>query len=176
MHLPLVRTILWLCLIGGKNSMKVQTCMNPDARSIQVEESLQNAARIMWESDCGALPVLNAANQVIGMLTDRDIAMAGFIQGLPLQDIRIKDVMSKSLISVGPDQDLTQAEHLMQTNQLRRLPVVNNKKHLVGFLSLNDIATAYKRDSVQQVKANEVADTLASICTHRVIAKTAAIA
>lgn len=156
--------------------MKVQACMNPEFKTIHVDASLQHAAQIMWESDCGALPVLNNEKQVIGMITDRDIAMAGFIQGLPLRDIRVKDVMSKSLISIEPEQNLAKAEHLMQTNQLRRLPVVNNKKQLLGILSLNDIASAYKRDSGKQVTAHEVAETLASICTHRTLAKTAAVA
>lgn len=156
--------------------MKVQACMNPEFKTINVDESLQHAAQIMWEADCGALPVLNHDKHPVGMITDRDIAMAGFIQGLPLRDIRVKDVMSKSLISIGPEQDLAKAEHLMQTNQLRRLPVIDNKKHLVGILSLNDIATAYKRDSGKQIKASEVADTLASICTHRTLMKTAAVA
>ncbi len=156
--------------------MKVQSCMNPEHKSIDVDESLQQAAKIMWEADCGVLPVLNNDKQVIGMITDRDIAMAGFIKGLPLRDIRVKDVMSKSLISTSPEQDLAQAEQLMQVHQLRRLPVINHKKHLVGILSLNDIATAYKRDSGKQVKASEVADTLASICTHRTLAKAASAA
>jgi CBS-domain-containing membrane protein len=84
--------------------------------------------------------------------------------------------MSKSLVSIGPEQDLTEAEQLMQSKQLRRLPVLDSKKHLVGILSLNDIATVYKRDNGKQVKANELADTLASICTHRTLIKTAAVA
>tara|TARA_Y100001951_G_C11230317_1_gene234203 strand:- start:23 stop:475 length:453 start_codon:yes stop_codon:yes gene_type:complete len=149
--------------------------MNPDIRSIQANQTLQQAAQIMWEADCGSLPVLNDDKQTIGMITDRDIAMAGFIQGLPLSDIPVKDVMSKTLISIGPEQDLTEAEQLMQANQLRRLPVLNSKKQLVGILSLNDIAAAYKRDSGKQVNANEVADTLASICTHRTLIKTSAV-
>ncbi|HAW94244.1 MULTISPECIES: CBS domain-containing protein [unclassified Arsukibacterium] len=155
--------------------MKITSCMNPDIRSIQANQTLQQAAQIMWEADCGSLPVLNDDKQTIGMITDRDIAMAGFIQGLPLSDIPVKDVMSKTLISIGPEQDLTEAEQLMQANQLRRLPVLNSKKQLVGILSLNDIAAAYKRDSGKQVNANEVADTLASICTHRTLIKTSAV-
>ncbi|WP_372625566.1 CBS domain-containing protein [Arsukibacterium sp.] len=156
--------------------MKIKSCMNPDIRSINAAETLQQAARIMWEADCGALPVLDDHNQAIGMITDRDIAMAGFIQGLPLSDIPVNSVMSKTLVSIGPEQDLSEAEHLMQANQLRRLPVLNGKKQLVGILSLNDIATAYKRDSGKQVKANEVADTLASICIHRTLVKNSAVA
>lgn len=156
--------------------MKIKSCMNPDIRSIHAAETLQQAARIMWEADCGALPVLNDEKQAIGMITDRDIAMAGFIQGLPLSDIPVKSVMSKTLVSISPEQDLAEAEHLMQANQLRRLPVINSKKQLVGILSLNDIAAAYKRDSGKQVKANEVADTLASICTHRTLVKNSAVA
>jgi CBS domain-containing protein len=153
--------------------MNIQACMNPDTKTIRADESLQHAAKIMWEADCGALPVLNDKQQTIGMITDRDIAMAGFIQGLPLRDILVKSVMSDHLVSIGPEQNLAEAEQLMQANQLRRLPVVDGKKHLLGILSLNDIATAYKRDNGKQVNANEVADTLASICTHRTLAKTA---
>ena len=156
--------------------MKVQTYMTPDVRCIRIQESLQDAAKIMWEADCGALPVLNNEGQVAGMITDRDIAMAGFIQGKSLKDILVSETMSKSLISIKADDDLAAAEKLMQSKQLRRLPVLDSKKKLVGILSLNDIATAYKKYSGRQVKADEVADTLASVCTHRTLAKASATA
>lgn len=156
--------------------MKVQTYMTPEVKSVKAGESLQEAAKIMWESDCGALPVLNNEQQVVGMITDRDIAMAGFIQGRPLRDIQVSECMSKTLFSIGIDEDISAAEKLMQSQQLRRLPVLNSKQHLAGILSLNDIARAYKKDGGKQVKASEVADTLASVCTHRTLAKASAAA
>lgn len=156
--------------------MKIQTYMTPGVKSIKAGESLQDAAKIMWEGDCGALPVINDKQQVVGMITDRDIAMAGFIQGRPLRDIQVSETMSKSLVTVGIDDDLSAAEKLMQSKQLRRLPVLNSKQHLAGILSLNDIARAYTKDGGKQVKANEVADTLASVCTHRTLAKAGAVA
>ncbi|EGM71432.1 CBS domain-containing protein [Shewanella sp. HN-41] len=156
--------------------MKVQSCMTPDVRCIKAEESLLQAAKIMWEVDCGALPVLNNELQVIGMVTDRDIAMAGFIQGRPLRDILVSEAMSKCLVSIGINDELSVAEELMQSKQLRRLPVLDGKQQQVGILSLNDIARAYKADSGKAIKANEVADTLASVCTHRTLAKVSSIA
>lgn len=154
--------------------MKVKACMTPDVRCIRQNDSLQEAAKAMWEQDCGALPVLNSKKQVVGMITDRDIALAGFKLGRSLKDIAVKESMSKSLVSVGLETDLDAAEKLMQSQQLCRLPVVDNERQLKGILSLNDIANAYKRDGGKQVKANEVADTLASIGIHRSLANTAA--
>nr|WP_293385725.1 CBS domain-containing protein [Natronospirillum sp.] len=145
--------------------------MTSEVRAINAEESLQEAAKMMWEGDCGALPVINNENRVIGMITDRDIAMAAFIQGCLLGDIPVGESMSKNLVTTGIDDDLSAAETLMQVHQLRRLPVLDRKQHLVGILSLNDIARSYYKDGGKQVKANEVADTLASVCTHRTLAK-----
>ncbi|WP_417666438.1 CBS domain-containing protein [Pseudidiomarina sp.] len=155
--------------------MKVKTYMSPDVRTIKSKETLQDAAKLMLEADCGALPVLNEKRQLVGMLTDRDIALAGFRKGQPLKEISVADAMSKKAFSINADDQLTVAEELMQKEQIRRLPVLDSSQHLIGILSLSDIAVAFHRDSGRQVKADEVANTLASICRHRSHAHTPAI-
>lgn len=149
--------------------MKVKSCMTQNVRSIKPSESLCDAASLMWDADCGTLPVVDENKKLTGIVTDRDIMMAGFRKGRPLKDITVAETMSKDLISVNADDDLSKAEELMQTEQVRRLPVVDAKKNLVGILSINDIALAYHRDSGREIKADEVANTLASISRHKVL-------
>jgi CBS domain-containing protein len=104
------------------------------------EDNLCAPARAMWEGDCGSIPVVDSWSRVIGMITDRDICMAAYTQGRPLHEIRVQDVMSKTVVSCTTTDSLEQAEELMRRNKVRRLPVLDADRKLVGLLSLNDIA------------------------------------
>ena len=77
--------------------MKVQDVMTRNVAACGVDESLNRAAQLMWECDCGSIPVLDASGSVCGMLTDRDICMAAYTQGLPLTQIPVRNVMSPHL-------------------------------------------------------------------------------
>ena len=147
--------------------MKVGDLMAKLPSSIHQNENLNEAARIMWELDCGFLPVSNDEHEIIGVLTDRDICMAGYTQGLPLQQIPCHVAMSKTLVSCEAGDNLHTAEDLMQHYQVRRLPVLDKQKQLCGILSLNDIALAYQERNAPGMKADEVADTLAAVCRHQ---------
>ena len=94
----------------------------------------------MWEADCGSLPVIDAEGCPIAMITDRDICMAAHFQGAPLHVLRVRDAMSAAIYSCTPTDSVASAEDLMRTHQIRRLPVVNERSHVIGILSLNDIA------------------------------------
>lgn len=146
--------------------MKIDQYMTTNVAVVNAVDSLHSAAHLMWEIDCGALPV-EKDSAVVGMITDRDIAMAAYLCGKPLNEILVDDIMSDELFSCKPSDEIAVAENLMTMNKVRRLPVKDEANKLVGIISLNDIAVAYQSSGGKQVKAVEVAETLSSICSHR---------
>ena len=148
--------------------MKVRDLMTSGVASIDSDDSLSSAARMMWECDCGVIPVTREG-RVLGVITDRDICMASWIRNQPLSELRISDSMSRELFSCSPDDNVSVAERLMQSRQIRRLPVIDREGHLVGILSLADIVRGTERAGrgVSDVSSNEVASTLATICQPR---------
>jgi CBS domain-containing protein len=108
--------------------------------------------------------VINAENRVVGMITDRDIAMAAYINGNRLVDSPVSTTQSRQLISCKRDDDLSAVERLMQAHQVHRVPVVGDNCEPVGILSLNDIAVAY-RSGVKSIKPKELCETLSAICS-----------
>ncbi len=147
--------------------MKVQDIMSKSPSTIRETQYLNDAAYLMWEMDCGCLPVMDDENNVKGVVTDRDICMAGYTNGLPLASIPVSTAMSDTLFCCAADDPVDKAEDIMRHHQVRRLPVVDSKQNLVGILSLNDVALAYKNKTQNSsVKAVEVAKTLASVSEH----------
>ena len=149
--------------------MKTDKLMTRDVRTCRPDDRLTEPARIMWENDCGCVPVVDAQLRVLGMITDRDICMAAYTQGRRLEDIHVQIVMSKSVHCCRSDDDVSAAEELMRTQKLHRLPVVDDSRRLVGLLSLNDLACRAAIEQGQkdkQVSLEEVGRTLAAVCAH----------
>lgn len=143
--------------------MDVRTVMQRDVHCVRASESLFEAAKRMWDHDCGCLPVLDDTGDCNAMITDRDICMAAFITGRPLRDIRVAEACSKRLVSCLDSDDIEDAEALMRMHRRRRLPVFNDEGELAGILSLTDLA---RKALVQrrQLPPTSVVETLASIC------------
>ena len=152
--------------------MKVSELMTTDVRNCWANEPLDRAAKLMWESDCGSLPVLDQNGKVVGMITDRDICMAAFTQAELLARIPISRAMSPELHSCAPDEDLDKVEKRMRAHQIRRVPVLDNEGRLRGVLSLADIAQRAAKEAKgkagsRQVSFAEVGETLAAVTTPR---------
>ena len=113
----------------------------------------------------------NGDGKVIGVVTDRDIAMAAYSQGKQLWAIPVTEAMAHKVIACHADDGISQAEALMRDNQVRRLPVLNQSEHLVGILSLNDLAREAQREmgagKRAEVTGEAVAATLATVCEPR---------
>ena len=120
--------------------MKVKDVMTTNVRTCFMSDGLATAAQLMWDHDCGCVPVLNEHGRVVGMITDRDICIAAFFQGAPISGIKVSAVMSRQLFDCTSDDDLSAAERMMREKKVRRLPVLNEDGRLVGLLSLSDIA------------------------------------
>jgi CBS domain-containing protein len=149
--------------------MKVSELMTRDVASVRADESAAAAARIMWDCDCGVAPVLDAEGRIVAMITDRDICMAAMTRDQPPSAIRVSEVMSKSLVHCRPDDTVASAERLMRSRQVRRLPVVDDDRRLIGLLSLADIVRAAEprtgqRERDRDLAPDEIAATLAEIC------------
>jgi CBS-domain-containing membrane protein len=122
--------------------MKVKELMEIKVRSCLVDDSLNWAAQLMWEGDCGALPVVGPEGDVVGMITDRDICMAAYTKGRPLTLIKVGDAMAKQVTTCSAESSAETAMSLMKEVRVRRLPIVDAQGKLAGILSLNDLAPA----------------------------------
>jgi CBS domain-containing protein len=122
-----------------EDTMNVGQVMTRDVRACHPDDALSRAAQIMWEADCGCVPVVDQGGRPTAMLTDRDMCMAAYTRGRRLDDLVVSDVVSGRLISVRQDDAVATAEQLMREYQIRRLPVVDASGRLVGILSLNDL-------------------------------------
>jgi CBS domain-containing protein len=146
--------------------MKIEEIMTRSPRACRETDTLDCACHVMWDNDCGVVPVVDGGSRVVGMITDRDICMASFFQGRLLHQIPISAAMSRAVCSIVADDTVEAAEELMSRHQVRRLPVTDGEGRLVGILSLNDIAREAARErneKIKRVSETGVAETVAAV-------------
>jgi CBS domain-containing protein len=119
---------------------KIADIMSTDVRTVQPQDSLRRAAQCMQELDVGALPVCDG-ERLLGMVTDRDIAVRAIADGLNPDEACVSDIMTPDVAFCTTEQDAEEAKRLMGARQVRRLPVVDDNRRLVGIVSLGDLAT-----------------------------------
>jgi CBS domain-containing protein len=153
--------------------MNVDELMTRDVMTCSPEDFLNAAARILWDRDCGCVPVIEQEDdgaRVVGMLTDRDICMAAYTQGLPLAAIKVSSAMAREVRACRATDPVPMALRILHTNQLHRLPVLDADEHLIGLLSLADVAreAAHERArGAHEVTDAQVAETVESISEPR---------
>lgn len=125
--------------------MKVNECMTRDVRVIAPEDTIERAAQIMGQIDAGVLPVAEG-DRLVGMITDRDIAIRGVAEGCT-PDARVRDVMSQEVLYCFDEEDTDEVLDNMAEIQVRRMPVVDSDKRLVGIVSLGDLAKRERSES-----------------------------
>lgn len=149
--------------------MKVKEVMTPNARAIWITESLADAAREMWENDCGVLPIIKDGRKVVGMITDRDICMATAIRDRNPSSIAVEEVMNTAVFAAAPEDEIEQALQTMREHKIRRLPVLNPQGELQGIVSMNDIVlSAQGNGKKPKIDYGEVVKTYQAICEHPV--------
>jgi CBS domain-containing protein len=148
--------------------MKVRDIMTVAVYTCQPDTDLGRVAGIMWDHDCGFVPVVDASGAVAGLITDRDICMAAATRGLPLAHISASQAMSQSVRACLPDDAVSEALEMMKHFKVRRLPVIDAHGYLQGVISMNDIARA--TDAKRGLAPKDVVSTLAEICEHRTLA------
>ncbi len=149
--------------------MKVHEVMSRDVKTCRASDDLNRAAQIMWEGDCGVVPVVDGEGRPHGIITDRDLCMAAYIKGATLRSLHVSEAMNKPVAACSLDASIDTAMTMMKEARVRRLPVVDASGKLVGLLSLNDLAREASRQRKlpgRQISV-EVADTLGAISRPR---------
>jgi CBS domain-containing protein len=150
--------------------MKVQDVMTEDVKFCGPDTNLARATAVMWENDCGVLPVVTDDRKAIGVITDRDIAVALGTRNEQASEIPVKEVMTGEPYTTLPEDDIHTALKIMRKEQVRRLLVVNTEGVLNGILCLNDIAlqAVHSDDKKRpEISYEDVVSTLKAICEHR---------
>ena len=152
--------------------MKVQEIMTSDVQCCGPDTNLVAAAKMMWDSDCGALPVLNVQGQVMGMITDRDICMAAATKNKPASDITVWETVSGKVYTCHMSDDVHTALDIMKRGKVRRLPVVDEDGVLQGIVAMNDfvlLAGEAKGEKAPGLSYEDVVRTMKAISVHRVL-------
>jgi len=154
--------------------MKIEQLMTRPAMACRDDQTVEDAACIMWEHDCGCVPIVRsgdgAADLLVGMITDRDICMAAYTQGRRLSDIPIASAMARDVASCLPEDSIATALGIMETRQIHRLPVVDSEGRLVGIVSLCDLAQEATRErnrAKKDVTTPRIGEVLQSIAMPR---------
>jgi CBS domain-containing protein len=134
--------------------MEAQEIMTRDPACCTPDHTVQEAARLMQEHDCGCIPVLDETQRLIGVITDRDLACRCLAAGLG-PETSVAEVMSLSPSICAPDDDIQYVERIMEERQVRRVPVVDRHGACVGMVSQADVVRAAERSA--QVSDREVA-------------------
>ncbi len=119
--------------------MKVQDVMTREVGFCRAEDNLARAANIMWEKDCGAVPIVDAENRVVGMITDRDVCIAVATRDCRASEIGVAEFCREKTVACEPDDKLKDVLKKMAKNQIKRLPVVSQNRELVGIISITDV-------------------------------------
>ena len=128
--------------------MKVSEVMTTEVETIGAEQTAREAATFMLRADAGSIPVCDG-DRVIGMITDRDIAVRGVAEGRG-PDTPVSELMSDGIICAHEDEDVTDVAQRMSDEQVRRLPIVDSEEKLIGIVSLGDLVREARGETAHQ--------------------------
>jgi CBS domain-containing protein len=148
--------------------MKVLDVMTHDVTSCELDTNLAAVTQLLWQADCGALPVMDNG-RIHGMITDRDICIALGTRNLPASELKAADVVGHDVFTCAPEDEIHRALKTMRTHKIRRLPVIDHEGQLAGILSLNEIVLRSHRVARKSgdLTYEDVATTLKAVCEHR---------
>lgn len=147
--------------------MKVQEICSQNPVACSPDTTLANVGWLMWENDCGILPVV-VDGKATTVITDRDIAIAAATKPRPANQIVVGEVVNGKLFACRPQDDVRDALKMMQKQRVRRLPVLDAEGRVAGILSINDIIRAAKPARTAkpgEVTNDDLLPALQSICT-----------
>lgn len=146
--------------------MQIKQVMSHPVVTCPADSTLDQAARLMWEFDCGVIPVVGDDGRLMGVVTDRDICMAAYTQGRALNAIPVSTAMAKQVVAGHADDSVESVETLMRSSQVRRIPILDGENRPVGLVSMNDLARVAARAHRPGVD-RELVKTLAAVCQPR---------
>ena len=152
--------------------MIVKEVMNHEVTTCSPETTLESAALMMWNGDCGTVAVVDDEKKVIGIITDRDICMAVALQHKAASEIQVQEIMGRHLFTCQPDNDIMNALKTMSFQKVRRLPVTNDNGQVEGIISLEALIARAERGrrgiQVPELSYDDTMTTLKAICrSHR---------
>jgi CBS domain-containing protein len=149
--------------------MKVKDLMTVNPIACTLTDNLATVAGLMWDRDCGILPVVAEGGKVVGLITDRDVCMAAALNDRNLVNIAVEDVITGEVVSCSPEDDIKTALSAMQENKVRRLVVVTEAGKLDGILSMNDLVLQAEDPKSKKVEISygDVVNAYKAICEHR---------
>jgi CBS domain-containing protein len=151
--------------------MKVEELMTRNVKTCHRDTNLAEVASILWESDCGALPVVDDDHKVVGIISDRDICLAVATKGRLASEVAVGEITSgRPVFTCTSNDSIQDALATMQMQQVRRIPVVNQENRIEGILSISDVVLAAQKEAwgnQQGVSNNEAISTLKAICERR---------
>ena len=142
--------------------MRARDLMTSPVITCHVNDPLSIAANIMWDYDCGVVPVVNDDGKLTSIITDRDICMATYLQNRAPSDILVNSAMSTHAISASADASAEDVERLMAQHQVRRIPIVDVDGKPIGIVSMADLAIATAQPG-SQLREGRLVATLASV-------------
>jgi CBS domain-containing protein len=140
--------------------MRAKDIMTRDPECCRRDQTARDAARVMRDRDCGCVPIIDEAGSVVGIVTDRDLAVRAIASGKDFTT-KLNDLMTPMPSTCGPDDDLRDVEQTMAELQVRRIPIVDASGHCLGIISQGDIARAAATDGT--VTEQEIALVLEQI-------------
>jgi CBS domain-containing protein len=133
-----------------EDEMKVKDAMHAGVTWVEPDTRVGELARMMRDEDIGSIPI-GENDRLVGMVTDRDIVIKGLADGRNLNSLTARDVMTGPILYCRADEDVEDAVRIMEEHEVRRLPVINENKRMVGMLSMGDIADCASRDLTAEV-------------------------
>jgi CBS domain-containing protein len=146
--------------------------MTAGAKACMPETSLAEAASLMWENDCGALPVIDIDHKVVGMITDRDICFGVTTNNRVPSEVAVAEVITGNVFACGPEDDIHEALKTMRRERVRRLPAVGADGTLRGIVSMNDVVIRAQENTdggTPELSYGDVVQTYKAICTHNLL-------
>ena len=130
---------------------KISEVMSSRPRAVTAQTSVREAAQLMEQEDVGSLPVVDERTRLVGIVTDRDLAVRVLAQGSDPEQTQVGQVASTDIVALTPEHDLDEALKLMAQEQVRRVPIVANENQLVGVVSQADVARVSKEKTTGEV-------------------------
>ena len=148
--------------------MRVHQLMSQPANTCRSSTDLADVAMMMWNGDCGVVPVVEESGRLLGVVTDRDICIALATRHLRAEETTAGSVMREQVFTVEPHQDVKEAMRTMARERIRRLPVLGEDGRVVGMLTTNDLILSVRarERAGSDPTAAEVMEMLQAICAH----------
>ena len=147
--------------------MHVNDIMSNNTCSCKLDTTLDKIAMMMWDNDCGAVPIVEEQDRPVGMITDRDIAIGAALKSRPLWQITADEINNgRPVFTCKVDDDIHEVLSIMQTEKIRRIPIVNSRLELCGMVSIGDIAEFSEQKRGSQIPYKDTMSTLKAVVSH----------